>query len=146
MMSDLPGEMTKQILSAPPRIMRSTRYSLTAHGRSRPPSMRLPTGNSSLENANGWMRLPRPAAGTIPQLISRLRAGQFGRGSTRPGLFEAGDELRGSMIRSVLGERALARRLGDPPHLGSGKCQRGYCVVGVAGDQNLATGIEKAFK
>ena len=33
---DLPGEMTKQILSAPARIIRSTRYSLTARGRSTP--------------------------------------------------------------------------------------------------------------
>ena len=32
----MPGEMTKQILSAPARTMRSTRYSLTARGRSMP--------------------------------------------------------------------------------------------------------------
>jgi len=68
MMSDLPGDMTKQILPAPPRIMRSTRYSLTAQGRSSPLSSRLPTGRSSFEKASGWMRLPRPAAGTIPHI------------------------------------------------------------------------------
>src|SRR5687768_7616677 len=67
-MSDLPGEMTKQILFAPPRIIRSTRYSLTALGRSTPSSMRLPTGSSSLLNASGWMRLPAPAAGTMPHI------------------------------------------------------------------------------
>src|SRR3989442_902504 len=32
-MSDLPGAITKQILSAPPNIILSTRYSLTARGR-----------------------------------------------------------------------------------------------------------------
>jgi dTDP-glucose pyrophosphorylase len=53
MMSDLPGEPTKQIRVAPPLIMRSTRYSLTARGRSLPSSLRLPTGNSSFENASG---------------------------------------------------------------------------------------------
>ena len=66
MMSDLPGEMTKQILSAPPRIMRSTRYSLTAHGRSTPLSRRLPTGSNSFENARGWMRLPTSGRGHDP--------------------------------------------------------------------------------
>src|SRR3546814_7853546 len=50
-MSDLPGAMTKQTRSAPPRIMRSTRYSLTARGRSVAPSRRLPTGSSSLERS-----------------------------------------------------------------------------------------------
>ena len=69
MMSDLPGEMTKQMLFAPPITMRSTRYSLTARGRSMLPSMRLPTGRSSLENASGWIRLPAPAAGIIPHII-----------------------------------------------------------------------------
>src|SRR5215208_5740777 len=68
-MSDLPGEMTKQILSAPPSTSRSTRYSLTARGRSRSPSCRLPTGSSSLEKASGCMRLPCPAAGMIPHMV-----------------------------------------------------------------------------
>src|SRR4051794_14360143 len=71
-MSDLPGEITKQILSAPPRISRSTRYSDTAQGRSIPLSLRLPTGSSSLEKASGWMRLPRPAAGTMPHIFRLL--------------------------------------------------------------------------
>ena len=49
--------------------MRSTRYSLTARGRSTPPSSsRLPTGSSSFENASGWMRLPLPAAGMMPHM------------------------------------------------------------------------------
>jgi hypothetical protein len=52
-MSDLAGEMTKQMRPAPARIIRSTRYSLTARGRSAPFSRRLPTGSSSLENASG---------------------------------------------------------------------------------------------
>src|SRR4051794_4504000 len=90
-MSDLPGEMTKHSLSAPPRTSRSTRYSLTARGRSRPSSRRLPTGSSSLENASGCMRLPCPAAGMMPHMIDDLL--QF----TRPA------------VRRVQGEHALAR-------------------------------------
>ena len=43
---DLPGEMTKQIFVAPARNIRSTRYSLTARGRSIPSSRRLPTGST----------------------------------------------------------------------------------------------------
>jgi hypothetical protein len=53
MMSDLPGEITMQIFSAPPAIIRSMRYSLTAFGRSDVPSKRLPTGSSSFEKARG---------------------------------------------------------------------------------------------
>src|SRR2546425_4348163 len=72
-MSDFPGEMTKQIFAAPPRIIRSTRYSLTARGRSASPSIRLPTGSSSFENASGWILLPIPAAGIMPHIgITRL--------------------------------------------------------------------------
>jgi hypothetical protein len=36
MMSDLPGEITKQMRVAPPLIMRSSRYSPTARGRLTP--------------------------------------------------------------------------------------------------------------
>src|SRR5437763_173808 len=68
MMSVLPGETTKQIRLAPAFIIRSTKYSPTARGRSRPASIRLPTGKSSLENAKGWIRDPIPAAGTMPQI------------------------------------------------------------------------------
>src|SRR3982751_5836669 len=68
-MSDLPGEITKQSLSAPPLTIRSTRNSLTAQGRSTPSAIRLPTGRSSFEKASGCMRLPRPAAGIIPHML-----------------------------------------------------------------------------
>src|SRR5436305_2285320 len=71
-MSDLPGAITKQILVAPPTIMRSTRYSLTARGRSVSPSRRLPTGRSSFEKASGWILLPAPAAGMIPHILCFL--------------------------------------------------------------------------
>ena len=67
-MSDFPGEMTKHSLFVPARNIRSTRYSLTARGLSASASGRLPTGNSSFENANGWMRLPIPAAGMMPHM------------------------------------------------------------------------------
>src|SRR3954469_19500164 len=76
-MSDFPAEMMKQILSAPAIVMRSTRYSLTARGRSMLPSNRPPTGSNSFENASGWMRVPAPAAGMMPsmrQLQFRVRS------------------------------------------------------------------------
>src|SRR5215218_4882503 len=92
-MSDLPGEITKQSLSAPPRTSRSTRYSLTARGRSRSPSRRLPTGSSSFENASGCMRLPCPAAGMSPHM------------DTSENVFE----LARPHVGSVLDERALTR-------------------------------------
>src|SRR3954453_4716166 len=74
-MSDLPGEITKQSLVAPARIIRSTRYSLTARGRSTWPSRRLPTGSSSFENASGWILLPTPAAGMMPHIRRVQRLG-----------------------------------------------------------------------
>src|SRR5215212_1480727 len=112
MMSDLPGEMTKQILSAPPWIMRSTRYSLTAQGRSVTPSRRLPTGRSSLEKASGWIRLPRPAAGTMPHMsgLHRFPAGELlpetdGRDRRL--------EIESPLRRRVLGQNPLAGVGGD---------------------------------
>src|SRR5689334_19496058 len=50
-------------------------YSLTALGRSVCPSLRLPTGSSSLEKASGWMRLPMPAAGTMPHILTSRSLG-----------------------------------------------------------------------
>src|SRR3954469_7651320 len=109
MMSDLPGAMTKQSLSAPPAIMRSTRYSLTAQGRSRTPSVRLPTGSSSFENASGWMRLPRPAAGMTPHM-SRLHEWRMrGGGSARVEALDQPGEFARTLHGCVLVEHALAR-------------------------------------
>src|SRR5947209_3516416 len=99
-MSVFPGDTTKQIFSAPALSIRSTTYSLTARGRSTPPSSLLPTGRSSFEKASGWIRLPAPAAGTIPH-ISTLRSR---RGDAR----EHRLELRGAPLGRVLRERALA--------------------------------------
>src|SRR3954465_4386017 len=95
-MSDLPGEMTKHSLSAPPSTSRSTRYSLTARGRSRSPSRRLPTGSSSFENASGCMRLPCPAAGMISHMMPHDL-----------------DELGGADLRAVGRERPLPRAPAD---------------------------------
>src|SRR4028119_1536519 len=61
MISDLPGEITKQIFVAPPRIMRSTRYSLTAQGRSTPASRRLGAGRGCTGWARGCADAPSPA-------------------------------------------------------------------------------------
>src|SRR4051794_18694359 len=110
-MSDLPGEITKQILSAPPSIRRSIRYSDTAQGRSMPLSLRLPTGSSSLEKARGWMRLPRPAAGTMPHISHSLNFGLTGSGAGR--LLEQRYQLGGTFLRTVLVQRSLARASGD---------------------------------
>src|SRR5438270_10715176 len=65
-MSVFSAEITMQICSAPAAIIRSTRYSETALGLSWPSMRREPTGRSSLEQPNGWMRWPAPAAGIIP--------------------------------------------------------------------------------
>src|SRR3982750_3267843 len=106
MMSDLPGEITKQIFRAPPRIMRSTRYSLTAQGRSAPPSRRLPTGSSSFEKAKGWIRLPRPAAGTIPHIVSAHHHLGRKRARRRQGC----EQVVGTTLGGMLGMNPLARR------------------------------------
>src|SRR3954464_35575 len=107
-MSHLPGEMTKQSLSAPPANIRSTRYSLTARGRSVPSSRRLPTGSSSFEKASGWMRVPLPAAGMMPSM-----SGPPCAGGGRHRRIEQRFELLGATRCGVLGKRALARRGGE---------------------------------
>src|SRR5436190_14928228 len=108
-MPDLPGEITKQILSAPPSTSRSTRYSLTARGRSRSPSRRLPTGSSSFENASGCMRLPCPAAGTMPHIAHLV----FDESGSSCHSFEQRLELGRADRGGVAAERPLARGRGD---------------------------------
>src|SRR4051794_39359064 len=105
-MSDLPGDITKQILSAPPRISRSTRYSETAQGRSTPSSVLLPTGRSSLENARGWIRLPRPAAGMTPH-ISSLRCSN--KAALQRRFFQELNQFGGASAGAVFFQRPLAR-------------------------------------
>src|SRR4051812_25611968 len=128
-MSLFPGEITKQTRLAPPRTIRSTRYSLTARGRSTPSaSSRLPTGSSSLLKASGWMRDPAPAAGTMPHMLLECESARVrecaGGGADRtdgfvlPGLGAQGRveerlELGGAALGGVLGQRALARVAGD---------------------------------
>src|SRR5205823_14958402 len=143
-MSDFPGEIMKQILLPPPRIMRSTRYSLTAQGRSAPPSIRLPTGSNSLEKARGWMRLPRPAAGMIPHMVLRTHCYGFGRGSVR--MVESFEQSSGSMLGSVLIEHALARRRCDRPKCRFVEVQRLERVIRRAGEENFSTRREKRFQ
>src|SRR5947209_5972548 len=106
-MSDFPGDITKQILSAPPRIIRSSRYSETAQGRSTPSSVLLPTGSNSLENANGWIRLPRPAAGMMPHISSLLGNPNARRRAGRA--FEQFDQFTCAPARAMLVQRTLAR-------------------------------------
>src|ERR671932_695513 len=141
-MSDLPGAMTKQILSAPPRIRRSTRYSLTAQGRSVPLSSRLPTGRSSLEKAKGWMRLPRPAAGTMPHM-SDLQGRDAGPDVRRARGVERRFERGGAAIRRVLRQGALARGPGDAAELGVVEVERRDGVLGAPRHQDLAAGREE---
>src|SRR5579884_280406 len=73
-MSVFSAEITMQICVAPAAIMRSTRYSETALGRSAPFTMREPTGSSSFEQPSGCMRSPAPAAGMIPIIVRPLSA------------------------------------------------------------------------
>src|SRR5215212_1964972 len=145
MMSLLPGEITKQILSAPPWIMRSTRYSLTAQGRSVTPSRRLPTGRSSLEKASGWMRLPRPAAGTMPHMsgLHRFpgRERLCGTGG-RDRRFEIARPPRRRMLR----ENPLAGIGGDALQLGVAEVEGGDGILARAPDQNVTPRREKGVE
>src|SRR5438270_9557405 len=130
-MSDLPGEMTKQMRVAPAISIRSTRYSLTARGRSASPSKRLPTGRSSFENASGWMREPIPADGMMPHIQIRNQKAESRRRERTPR--GSGPDVRfpfsipslnrlqqlfGAALRAVVAERALPRRISDPRELG----------------------------
>src|SRR3569623_694499 len=128
-MSVFPGETTKQILSAPAFSIRSTTYSLTARGRSTPSSSLLPTGSSSFEKASGWIRLPAPAAGTIPHITGLRRCS-----SDR---CEHGLELRRAPLGRVLRERALARRGCDSTKCSVVQRDRTDSVIAVLGDEDL---------
>src|SRR5436309_4933501 len=139
-MSHLPGAMTKQILSAPPRISRSTRYSLTAHGRATPASVLLPTGSNSLEKARGWMRVPRPAAGTIPHISGLRHCTRLHRA------LDEALELARAPVRCVLLEDALARRAADPGNLAVVDVQGGKRVVGALGEENFLARGEELFQ
>src|SRR5215204_307016 len=125
-MSDLPGEMTKHSFSAPPSTSRSIRYSLTARGRSRSPSRRLPTGSSSLEKASGCMRLPCPAAGMIPHMVPHDL-----------------NELVGAGLRAVLCQRPFARAAPDLPACIAVQIKGGGDVVWPACDENFAARLEE---
>src|SRR6185437_2374890 len=146
-MSVLAGEMTKQSLSAPPAIMRSTRNSLTARGRSVPFSMRLPTGRSSLEKASGWILLPAPAAGMIPHMAARLLSGGTGGRLAAGGDFIAiVDERAGALVRSVLAEGALAGALADGFQFAVGVLEGGDDVVCRVDAQNLFAGAKECVE
>src|SRR5437868_4722064 len=129
-MSLFPGEMTRQIFVAPPRTIRSARYSLTARGRSISPSRRTPTGSSSFENASGWIRLPVPAAGMIPHTPSpsNLR-----------------EQLVGALLGGVFLEHALPRGLADAGQLFRRARDRRDGLGGVAGDEDLLAGAEEGL-
>src|SRR3954464_328009 len=128
-MSALPGEITKQILSAPPSTSRSTRYSLTARGRSRSPSRRLPTGSSSFEKASGCIRLPCPAAGTIPPMKPFRRYESF--------------QLAGTRVGRVLRQRAAPRRVGDGAPIALRHVQRLQDIVRIRDDDQFPSRLEE---
>src|ERR671924_73915 len=135
-MSVLSGEMTKQIFSAPPITIRSRRYSLTARGRSHPFSDLLPTGSSSFENPSGWMRLPRPAAGTMPHM-SHLPDGESFLQWRPARLLNRVEQNRGAAVGRMFGERTLARGHGDAPQLGIAQFERRNNIIGRANHQDL---------
>src|SRR4051812_45441964 len=126
-MSLLPGEITKQSLVAPPRTMRSTRYSLTARGRSTAPSTRMPTGKSSLEKASGWIRLPMPAAGMIPHTSSSHQRQQLFR----------------PLLGGVLAKRPLPRRVPDPGQVFRWRRDGGHRLGGSPGDEDFLPRAEE---
>src|SRR4051812_46312213 len=143
MTSLFPGAMTKQILVTPAVTMRSSRYSLTARGLSVSPLRRLPTGSSSLEKASGCMRLPMPAAGTIPHMSCTpdddcLRDPHRSRPGSRAVRFDQLDELARAIVRRVLGKGARTRRFTDAGKLGSRPRQRAHDVVDGSCDDDFA--------
>src|SRR3954454_16635051 len=132
-MSDLPGDTTKQILLAPPWIILSTRYSLTASGRSVSPSNRLPTGSSSFEKAKGCMRLPFPAAGMIPHISHHPHR----VGTPIAGALQNLFQLERAHVRRVLRQRSLPCRAGNAHELLRTSVQRFDNAAGVLGQQEL---------
>src|SRR5690349_14396818 len=129
-MSDLPAPITKHSLSAPPRSRRSIRYSATAQGRGASFKVRAPTGSSSFENASGWMREPRPAAGMMPHISCHQ-----GLRTTRA--LEQRDQFVRAMLRGVFGQRAFARGFADAFQFGIGKIQRLERIARVARQQDF---------
>src|ERR1700704_2112580 len=127
-MSLFPGEMTKHNRVAPARTIRSTRYSLTARGRSVAPSRRIPTGKSSFENASGWMRLPVPAAGMIPHKASPSNPRQ---------------QLFGPLFGGVFQQHALARCAPDACQLLRRTGDRVHRFLGGPGHQDFLAGSEE---
>src|SRR5882724_1081562 len=111
-MSPLSPEMTMQICVAPAAIIRSTKYSATAFGRSTPLITREPTGNNSFEHPSGCMRWPAPAAGMIPSMalprgfhcgpVGNMRCGGGAK------LLQIRHQLFRAARAGVLIERALA--------------------------------------
>src|SRR5947209_3649969 len=145
MMSDLPGEMTKQILSAPASTMRSSRYSLTAQGRSVPASSRLPTGSNSLEKASGWIRLPLPAAGTTPHISGILRMRETRR-RCGAGRADVALEFAETDRAGMLGKDAVACGAADALLRRLIEIERCQCVLSVADDQHFRIRHEKMIE
>src|SRR5579883_3329370 len=131
-MSDLPCEMTIQIFSTPPRSIRSTRYSLTARGRSVEPSNRLPTGSSSFEKASGCIRLPAPAAGMMPHILHLQQTVFF---FVPQGGIERRLQIFRAMFRGVFGQRALTRRAPNFRELFRRQVQGRHRVFAPAADE-----------
>src|SRR3954468_2892565 len=148
-MSDFPGEITKQSRVTPARSIRSTRYSLTARGRSMPSVSRLPTGRSSLEKARGWMRLPAPAAGTIPHISTSPGAGRGGRRGWEgrsAGLLNQHDQLPGAAVRRVLLQGPGARGAADRADLLLRPGESVHHVPCVARHDHLSSGLEETVQ
>src|SRR5438105_2902661 len=143
-MSNFQREITKQILSAPPCSMRSIRYSLTARGRSAPPSKRLPTGSNSFEKASGWMRVPLPAAGMIPHMPSTLHTFGFRpRRHGGAGLFQECGQFCRTFFGGMLVEHALSAGFANLGELAVAEVERGQDVVGSPHDHDIAPRIEE---
>src|SRR5689334_6358842 len=142
-MSVFSAEMTRQICVAPAAIMRSTRYSATALGRSMPLMSREPTGSSSLEQPKGWILCPAPAAGMIPSIV-----GSWSRDGARPRLgrarlVEEGKQLFGPEIAGVFIQGALARAFGHALQLFVRRRQGFEHVMAIVGDKDLLVAEER---
>ena len=109
----MPGEITKQSLFAPPRIMRSTRYSLTARGRSLPVfhaaahRQQLLRERQRLNPAARARRRNDPPHRSSCSLLRCHRAAHTPRRSARS---HRRFQLAHPALRRMLLQRSLARR------------------------------------
>src|SRR3954470_15595439 len=88
------------------------------------------------------MRLPRPAAGTMPHMIS----GPFQHADRRGRALQRCYELASAVLGGMFAERSSARRISDAAKLGVGQLERGKHVVGASRHQDILAGRKERIE